>query len=87
MTAALHHVLRCDEDGCGTCYTAGERRADHTRQIAAADHGWVHGVVLPDPCRGGLARSLDYCPEHAARLGDLRPKPLPQHARPVSPTE
>jgi hypothetical protein len=75
-------MLRCDHEGCSAAFSANERRADVTR-VHAAGVGWVHGLELPSPNRGGPARSLDYCAEHAADIGDLRPKALPAHARAI----
>lgn len=82
MTAFQHYELLCDHAGCEETFNAGERRADFTRQSARLV-GWVYGVVPPAPNKGGPAKSLDYCKAHAADLGDLAPKTLPQHARPV----
>jgi hypothetical protein len=82
MTAFLHYELLCDAPNCEEHFNIGERRADATRS-QAAQHGWAHGVVPPDPRRGGLSKSVDYCPAHASMIGDLQPKTLPIHARPA----
>ena len=82
MTAFLHYELLCDAEGCSSTFNVAEKRADATR-AQAARHGWAHGVVPWDPRRGGLAKCVDYCPEHASLIGDLKPKTLPTHARPV----
>lgn len=80
MTAYQHYELRCDHPGCQRRYNVLERRADVTRARAGQD-GWAHGLVPPDPPRGGPARSLDFCPDHADELprSALRPT-LPMHA-------
>lgn len=82
MTAYQHYELHCDAPGCDAVYNVADKRADATRARAAKE-GWVHGVEPPAPHRGGPARSLDYCPAHAGRIGELAPKTLPRHARPV----
>lgn len=79
MTASRHYELLCDHEGCVLTFNAGEKRADVTR-AAAAQVGWVHGVIPPAPRQGGPAKSLDYCAVHRADLGDARPKALPAHA-------
>lgn len=79
MTAILHYKLTCDHPGCSATFNAEERRADVTRARAVLI-GWTHG---PSPGYSGPAKSLDYCPLHVAELGDLQPKTLSQHARPV----
>ncbi len=81
--SALHvYVLCCDAPGCGVRFTRDLLRADQTRQVAASE-GWLHGVVPPNPHRGGPTPSRDYCPAHVALGEGLRSKALPEHARPV----
>lgn len=82
MTAVRFYRLKCDAPACRCQFSSNEDRADVTRGLAAP-HGWVHGVVPPAPHKGGPAKSLDYCPEHAELLGVLAPKTLPVHARPT----
>lgn len=83
MSAYQHYELFCDHPSCGESINLGEKRADITRR-EAAKQGWVHGVVPPAPNRGGLARSLDFCPAHVGDLpADAGPKALPAHARPL----
>lgn len=82
MTATRYYELSCNHETCTATFSASEDRADVTRSRAAAV-GWVYGVRPPNPNRGGLAASLDYCPTHAEDLGDPRPKTLPGHARPA----
>lgn len=86
MTAFHFYELNCDCDGCPSSYSASSGRADKTRAFAAK-FGWAHGVRSPNVGRGGLAKSLDYCPRHAHLIGDLKHKALPEHARPVERNE
>jgi hypothetical protein len=81
--SALHvYVLCCDAPACSARFERDLPRADQTRQVACAS-GWVHGVVSPDPRRGGPAKSLDYCATHADLGEGLVGKMLPEHAREV----
>jgi len=83
MSARQHYELFCDHQRCGESINLGETRADITRR-EAAKQGWVHGVVTPNPRRGGPSRSLDFCPAHAGDLPeDAAPRALPMHARPL----
>ena len=83
MSARHVYVLTCDGPGCSERFEADLPRADQTRQVARGS-GWVHGIVPPDPRRGGPTRSRDYCPAHAANAEGLSGKTLPRHAREVA---
>jgi hypothetical protein len=82
MSARHVYVLTCDGPGCKARFEADLPRADQTRQVSCSQ-GWVHGVVPPNPQRGGPTRSLDYCSEHHALAAGLSGKTLPAHAREV----
>jgi hypothetical protein len=83
MSARHVYVLVCDAPGCSARFEADLPRADQTRQVARG-RGWVHGIVPPDPHRGGPTCSRDYCHEHTALAEGLSGRTLPQHAREVA---
>jgi len=83
VSARHVYVLTCDAPDCSARFTDDLPRADQSRQ-AARSQGWVHGVVPPNPQRGGPAQSLDYCSEYAALADGLMGKTLPQHAREIT---
>ncbi len=68
MTARYSYELHCDAPGCSRTFS-GLPRAAASRALARREEGWVHAVALPGPRRGGPAKSLDFCGEHAAQLG------------------